>query len=715
MKKKSVKIQLHHNLSDSVQTEQISNSRSVIARIWYGFWNGLAKLAFIVGSGLVSVVQLPSSIFRSASFPKFKAQQVKSLGGFALLIIIVLIPFLSASILGEGWKLGGSVLGIGDEALNDIAQAREAVSRQDYQLAQTNFTDALVKLEQLHNQLNQSSVLIQATSKYAPANINTNNLLQAATNLTEAGLAATVLLSEISSLNFTSQGFVSTSGKTTKQSFELLIEQSRILNEKLSNANQLLAPLSTDLLPAEYQVPVNEAKLLLADLSKQTDQLNALAELMGQLMLGQKSYLVILQNNNELRASGGFIGTIAQGQLNDGLVESLDIRTVYDLDGQLLDWIKPPSPLQAVNSRLFLRDSNWFVDFPESAQQISVMYEKSSGETPDLIVAITPDVFIKFLELTGPIQLPTYNVTITADNFIEQIQTTTSVAYDKELNQPKQLLADLYPALMQRINELSQGQPIIMLGLMQQQLNQKNIQLYSRDQELQNKLAEYRWNGAVTDTEGDYLQINSTNLNGSKTDLFLERSAGLNTDIEVSGKVRHQLTYTIKNPLPPVAGLNNKSWVRFLVPSGAKLLGSNGFSEANLADLPAVTYSTLEQVNQWENSLNYDKGNRVYTGTEAGKTLFAGWVDVEPGDSTTVSINYELPNSLRWRVSRYQLLIEKQSGVSRLQLTHRINFPGRELRWSSSGLAAAERADDAIQYQTDLSVDSFVGFVLTPE
>ncbi len=715
MSRKTVKIQLHHDISTEVPTKRVNPGHNILLRFWFGIWNLLAKAAFTVGLALIAVIRLPISLFYAASLPQLSGKQLKSLGGFSVLLLFALIPFLTVNLIGEGWRLGGSVLGVSDEALQSIAQAKEAVSRQDYELAETNFADALASLEQIQLQLNDSSGIIQASSKLAPASVNTSNLLVAATNLTEAGLAATKLLNEINSLSFTAQGIATTNEKTTQESLLHLSQQSRILHEKLATADRLLAPFNTELLPAEYQLAVNQAKALIKDLNVQTAQLAELSELLNQLMLGQKNYLVILQNNNELRPTGGFIGTIAQGKLSNGLVEKLDIRTVYDLDGQLNEWLIPPGPLQTVNHRLFLRDSNWFVNFPDSARQLSIMYEKSSGETPDLIMAVTPDVFIEFLNLTGPITLPAYNVTITPDNFVEQIQASTSVAYDKQANQPKQLLADLYPALMQRINELSKGQPALMLGVLQKQLSRKNILLYSRDQNLQNKLALYRWDGAVADFAGDYLYINSANLNGSKTDLALERSATLTTNIELGGRIRNQLQYTVRNPLPSSTGLHNKSWVRFMVPTGAKLLGFSGFNESKPLQLPDAQYSWLDQVSAWEQSLQHDSSAQIHIGEEAGKTFFAGWVEVLAGESKTVSITYELPHDLNWRVANYQILLEKQPGVASLQLSHQINFPGRKVEWLNKTLAGQAQTTEQVNYRSELITDSYAGVVLIPK
>lgn len=714
MKKKTVKILLHHDLTDSVETSHPQSSRNWFVSLVFGVLNLITDFTYWVGLSLVSIVKAPLHVVRSAHVPNFNQRSRKAVFNFTLLLLIAATPFFAFSLFSESWKLGEKVLGVSNEAFTDLSGAQTAIADQDYQLAQNNFTNALNKLQYLQSELDKSSALIQATSKLAPASINTNNLLTAATSLTEAGLTASEMLEQLNSLSFTAEGITTQNGQNSDEAIVILSQKSKILNSKLSKANSLLTPINTDLLPAEYQIPIKEAKVLLTDLSRQTEQLSDLCQLLTDIMLGSKSFLVILQNNNELRATGGFIGTIAQGKIENGVVSKLDIRTVYDLDGQISSVIKPPSPLQAVNSRLFLRDSNWFASFPESAQRISVMYEKSGGETPDLIFAFTPELFVEFLKLTGPITLPTYDVTISAENFVEQIQTSTSVAYNKDINQPKQLLADLYPALMQRMGELNNGQPMILLTMLQQQLSEKNILLYSRNPELQQKFSRYRWSGELSNSQVDYLHINSTNLSGTKTDRSLVRKAELITNIEASGRVRNQLTYTVENTLPNLDGLNNKSWVRFFVPLNSKLLGAGGFTKYQPPMLPEQSYEIMSEVALWEQKLKFDEATQMYIGEESGKTFFANWMEIAGGTKQTVSITYELPEQISWRVGNYQLLWEKQSGVVNFQSKQVITFPGRTLRWVNQS-SEAKTEPEQIIIQKPLSKDHFTGIILSPK
>lgn len=712
MKNKKIKILLHHDIEESVRVGKFPSTQPLAKRLWFGFLNSCARVGYWVGYSLILVFRFPLfliEILRQPNQAKFRQKQLLA---FALILLIAATPVYLLSLASEGWRLGGRVLGVSDGALSDITAAQSAIAQQNYQLAQVNFTEALSKLEQASMELEQSSLALRAAVKFAPASWNSDNLLKTATLITEAGLEASQMMGQFSQLSFTPQG-ISSGEQSSAEAISNLAKQSLIIHQKFAEAHSLLAPIQTGLLPAEYQFAIAEVKSLVADLNSQTKQLVEMTELLSLLTLNDKSFLVILQNNNELRATGGFIGTIAQGRIQGGIISKLDIRSVYDLDGQIIEWIKPPSPMQAVNSRLFLRDSNWFASFPESAERISVMYEKSGGETPDLIIAFTPELFLDLLALTGPVYLPNYNLTVSPENFVEQIQTTTSLHYDLQLNQPKQLIADLYPLLMQEVGEKTKNDPIMFLSILQKNLANRNILMYSRQAEIQERLARYRWDGAISDTDGDYLQINSSNLNGTKTDRDLIRSVELLTTIDTDGTIINQLNYKISNPLPNLDGLTNRSWVRFFVPENSRLLGATGFSKYRPDNLPLdKSYQTAPQIEIWEGQLKFNESSLMYSGNESGKTFFANWIEVMGGETKTVSITYQLPNKLNNKVNSYKLLWQRQSGMLPFAITHRLQQTGWHWRWSNAHSSFSDSTAELV-WSTELNQDYFRGVVYT--
>ena len=158
----------------------------------------------------------------------------------------------------------------------------------------------------------------------------------------------------------------------------------------------------------------------------------------------QKRILVIFQNQNELRSTGGFIGSFADILLQDGKIQNINISSIYDLDGQLNENIRPPAPILSVNNRWYFRDANWFTSFDESAKKIISFYEKEGGETPSLLLAITPQVISELLKITGPLKTKD-NIELNQDNFLENLQVLTQTDREDPSNEPKKFWACCLP------------------------------------------------------------------------------------------------------------------------------------------------------------------------------------------------------------------------------------------------------------------------------
>lgn len=716
--KKNVKIILHHKINQNIATNKAFSISQFIKDFFINLINFLINFGYIVGLGLISIPKIPKIIasyfyhLKDLDLPKPKWQKVFS---FVILVCVAIAPIFILQIASEGQKVGGRILGISDTILNDVNSAEQAIKEQDFSSAQNNFANVLKNLQTAESELNQSSIFLKSLINFAPASYNSGNALEAAQLLTEAAQIGSGLLNQIEQFNFSPEGLVVADGQNSKQTLLNLRNDIDKVDQKLSKANQLLKPLDAESLPAKYQSALKDSQELVDSLSNQMNSLSLATDLFTDILIGEKKFLVVLQNNNELRSTGGFIGTIAQGRLSDASIKQLDIRSVYDLDGQMQQWITPPYPMRAVNNKWYLRDANWLSDFEASAQRLSVMYEQEGGETPDIVIAITPDLFIDLLNLTGPITLPTYKVTVSSSNFIEQIQTTTSVAYDKQLNQPKQLLADLYPSLLQKISQ-DKGGVLGLVELLQTNLSKKNIMAYSRDPLIQERLNTFHWAGKVLNTQKDYLLINSSNLGGTKTDRALIRSAQIQTSIQPEGNIINQIRYTVENPLPNSPGLLNRSFVRFLVPEGSEMLAADGFNEISMPDLMKnQNYDGDQIIDDWNHNLKYDQSHKIYVGAESGKSFFGNWVEVAGGEKKTVTITYQLPFKLH-TLDAYSLVWQKQSGMIGLGISQEISYSNKQILWDnlrSHGREVVKTDQTSLTWELDnLSEDQFVGILL---
>ncbi len=146
-----------------------------------------------------------------------------------------------------------------------------------------------------------------------------------------------------------------------------------------------------------------------ADTKKEIEAVNQLAETLLKKDGVQRTYLVLLQNNYELRPGGGFLGQYAIVKVKDGQVLSTFVEDANLLDQRILVKITPPYPLtrKLQLKRWKMRDSNFSPDFPTNAAKAEYFYRLAGGgQKFDGVIAINANVLDHALAITGPITPP---------------------------------------------------------------------------------------------------------------------------------------------------------------------------------------------------------------------------------------------------------------------------------------------------------------------
>jgi hypothetical protein len=424
-----------------------------------------------------------------------------------------------------------------------------------------------------------------------------------------------------------------------------------------------------------------------------------LLELLGARQ--DRQFLFVFENNRELRPGGGFIGSFALADVSKGLVKKVQVDTIYNPDGQLRDFIVPPLPLQKITDRWFTRDANWFADFRLNAQKISTLFERSGGPTVDGVIAITPTVLEQLLRVTGPIPMPTYDVTVNADNVIDETQRLVTFDYNKEENKPKEFLGDLMPEILNRINKLPNERWGELLGVFSDSLKQKQILVWLRNEDAQKKVEGLNWGGAIEDTEGDYLMRVEANIGGHKTDELIEQSVKYDVSYDESGQATATLITTRHHSGSKEgrAGWNqDEDWYskpnvifeRTLVPKGSTLLEASGFTKNSDVPTPyknTADYQTYVQdqdiVELEKNSITHPSGTVI--SQESNKTSFGNWIVTPPGETTVTIYRYRLPSEAIKELKTpfsYSQLIQKQPGHQPIKMEATVRVPsGFRLTW----------------------------------
>lgn len=437
-----------------------------------------------------------------------------------------------------------------------------------------------------------------------------------------------------------------------------------------------------------------------------------------------RRYVVLFQNSSELRPTGGFMGSLALLEMKNGTVTSVQIPGggPYDFQGSLKQVVAPPQPLSLVRGTWQLQDANWFFDFPTSAKKVLWFLQQSGGPEADGVVALTPDVVENLLALTGPIAMPQYGKVITAENFRRETQLAVEVEYSRELNKPKQFIADLAPVLFQRVLDLPPDKKFDLVSALQQSLGRRSLQLYFNDPELEANAETYGWGGEVRQVPMDYLAVVRTNIGGGKTDAVTDETIRHNVEVQPDGGLIGHLTLTRShrgNIADVFEQRANIDYLRFYVPQGAVLLEANGFTPPPQSDFqPIPPAATLDQgLLAVEQLAPVSQMQGLNITQEFGKTVFGGWLRLNPGETRTVTLTYRLPFHLTSESSlqdlrRYTMYFQGQAGVRPVDFQSSLTLPeGWRVRYQD-GSAPLTLASGGLTLTSDWTRDEYYGVLL---
>jgi hypothetical protein len=272
----------------------------------------------------------------------------------------------------------------------------------------------------------------------------------------------------------------------------------------LTNA-AVLAPLAPDINEIIALLERSQSSLLLAqeerELLKQLKPfITASPELLETLSQGNQTWLVLFQNNDELRATGGFAGSYALVTLNEGTITEIAIEDVYDADGQFPGFVNaPPGVKEFLSSGNGLRlpDANWSPDFPTAAQQVLQFFAFGQRSGISGVIALNQEVARDILKITGPLSLPDYDAVVSAEN-IDSVLRTERDAFFPGSIQKKHLLDQTFTQLKLALSTLNRQQYAETAAILPKRLLSKDIQVFATNPSLQEQLDQLRVTGRAS-------------------------------------------------------------------------------------------------------------------------------------------------------------------------------------------------------------------------
>lgn len=381
------------------------------------------------------------------------------------------------------------------------------------------------------------------------------------------------------------------------------------------------------------------------------------------------TYLLLIQNNHELRATGGFITAVGKLTIDKGEIIELDFKDSYEVASDDVDHPWAPEPMRRFLGidLMFLRDANWSPDLPTAAQMIRMIYMRNEGVPLDGVITLDLHAVELLMDGIGPLRIPDVGEALTGQNVIKQIKlfwqeapggkTQTGDGLNEWWQHRKDFMPVLGEAAIQRVQHGSVNYVDLATAL-HTALEERAVQIWVRFPEAASVLASLGWDGSLRPLQdGDFLALIDSNFGYNKVDSILTRS--LRYEVEwpeaenAPGLARATITYKHPAVVPghqcditprysvsydDMAARCYFNFVRLYVPAGSRLLDVAGVDLTTAASHPG----------------------------ENGTEVFSAYVTVPPGTEHVVTFQYELP--ARIQESGYRLAVRRQAGTDALPI-----------------------------------------------
>jgi hypothetical protein len=423
--------------------------------------------------------------------------------------------------------------------------------------------------------------------------------------------------------------------------------------------------------------------LLLGHAAEVRDLLKLAPDLLG--LDGPRTYLILVQNEDELRATGGYITAAGTATIERGRITRLAIEDSFAIDNPRLPYPLPPDPLREYMDAPYwvLRDANWSPDFPTAAAVAEAFYTATRPGDIDGVVALDQTFLRIMLEATGPIRVLDFPERISADNVVALLRAARepppgeTVSYEWWLHRK-----DSVPAVaMAMVRRLPWSNWALLARAAIRALEERHLVLTLKDPDGAAILEQHGWDGALRPGAGDYLMLVESNIGFNKVNAVEQTRLAYEVDLTHPGQASGMVVVTQTNPAqgePPCdpgpdygtgsyAELIARcywSYLRLYVPETASLQGGTAQS------VPGELMPRGEPVN---GAITQEPG-------ENGTQSF-GALSLAPFNSTvTTTFVYLLPaeavtDGPAPDVRLYRLKLQKQPGIGGLPVVLVIHLP----------------------------------------
>lgn len=321
------------------------------------------------------------------------------------------------------------------------------------------------------------------------------------------------------------EAFAPQNGRVPLESVEELAQGVELAAPSFADAGRRVRAIDVDGLigPVETQVTRLRDELLPV-----TDLVGVAARAVPVMpaMLGQdeeRRYLVVVQNNAELRATGGLLGAAAELSADGGRLSMSEQVAPGQIFGELDEPVLPltPAELTLYDRQLgtYFQDVNFTPDFPRSAELARAFWAREYPARLDGVLSVDPIALSYLLRATGPIE--SAGRTLTSDNVVDTVLNDIYLTVENPVVQNEvfaEITSDVFDALT--TGEIDAR---AFLDGVSRAAREGRILLHAFDQREQEAVADTRMAGELrsADTGDAYVDLSINDATASKLSYYV--------------------------------------------------------------------------------------------------------------------------------------------------------------------------------------------------
>ncbi|MFJ5693886.1 DUF4012 domain-containing protein [Arthrobacter sp. NPDC093125] len=299
---------------------------------------------------------------------------------------------------------------------------------------------------------------------------------------------------------------------------------------------------------------------------------------------GPRTYLLMIQNNAEARASGGIPGALAVITVDQGKLTMGAQSTAADVGV-----MSPPLDVDLEQEKIyskrlgkFMQDVNLTPDFPTAARTAQAMWEKKTGQRVEGVISLDPVALSYMLSATGPIKIANSSVPELDNSGLSTelsqsnvVGTLLSDVYSK-IESPE--LQDLYFAAVAKevFGALTTGKTdtAALIEGLTRGAAEGRVLLWSASANEEKVISSYPLSGSIKgpSTSPAQFGVYLNDGTGAKMDYYVKRTVQLISGCSNDGYQQIKVRVTSKNTAPSDAATSLPQYVTgagaFGVPAG---------------------------------------------------------------------------------------------------------------------------------------------------